>query len=202
MRGRAPRPSLTGSSLSGFDRCPSLETARCSMNCGVCHPKQSAQHRSSTEGEAGMRRNILCALLAALIGQSAAFQPLVSRSLAHAPSLRHGILGSAPARPHFANIRGKQARGLAELRAQVEVASAIAPALNAIASGLTSVSGAAALCAVIAFHEAGHFLAARVQVVQRPVLRADRSLRCILTLNISLQSVNYLCHMARSKSVH
>jgi hypothetical protein len=49
------------------------------------------------------------------------------------------------------------------LRAQADIAANIAAN---VASGVTSLSGAAVLCAVIAFHELGHFLAAKVQGIR------------------------------------
>ena len=112
-----------------------------------------------------MRRNVLCVLLAALVSQSAAFQPLLTRGLQTRVPLRQGVAWNA--RPRYAlprPARPTQRHGLAGLTAQADLASSIAPVVNAISSGLVSVSGAAALCSVIAFHEAGHFLAARAQV--------------------------------------
>ena len=49
------------------------------------------------------------------------------------------------------------------LRAQTDIATTFAAS---VASGASSLSGAAVLCGVIAFHELGHFLAAKVQGIR------------------------------------
>ncbi|EKX39907.1 hypothetical protein GUITHDRAFT_164791 [Guillardia theta CCMP2712] len=53
-----------------------------------------------------------------------------------------------------------------QLTSQVDLLPAVAPALQAVLGGVSSLSGAAVLCGVVAFHEAGHFLAAKVQGIK------------------------------------
>lgn len=58
---------------------------------------------------------------------------------------------------------GRAGGGVQGLRAQTDIAANVAAS---VASGASSLSGAAVLCGVIAFHELGHFLAAKVQGIR------------------------------------
>eukprot|EP00286_Rhodomonas_abbreviata_P024469 CAMPEP_0181291856 /NCGR_PEP_ID=MMETSP1101-20121128/2194_1 /TAXON_ID=46948 /ORGANISM="Rhodomonas abbreviata, Strain Caron Lab Isolate" /LENGTH=420 /DNA_ID=CAMNT_0023396283 /DNA_START=271 /DNA_END=1534 /DNA_ORIENTATION=- len=53
-----------------------------------------------------------------------------------------------------------------DVKAAIDLALAVTPALNAVSGTVTKFSGAAVLCGVVAFHEAGHFLAARLQGIR------------------------------------
>jgi hypothetical protein len=67
-------------------------------------------------------------------------------------SSSRGLLPSIPQRPRAVPaVHGLQAQ---------------ADLVASLASGATSLSGAAVLCGVIAFHEMGHFLAAKVQGIR------------------------------------
>ena len=79
-----------------------------------------------------------------------------------------------PGAPNAAVLRARPARadGLAARPRRVRAASGVhglqaqADLAASLASGANSLSGAAVLCGVIAFHEMGHFLAAKVQGIR------------------------------------
>jgi hypothetical protein len=53
--------------------------------------------------------------------------------------------------------------GILSTRASLDAYTLLSPAFQAISGAASSFSGVAVLAFVIAFHEAGHFLAARLQ---------------------------------------
>jgi hypothetical protein len=63
-------------------------------------------------------------------------------------------------------------QGLTSLRSNVDAFAILSPTFQALSGALSSFSGVAVLAFVIAFHETGHFLAARVQVVYMLILPA------------------------------
>mmetsp|Transcript_12390 Transcript_12390/g.30365 ORF Transcript_12390/g.30365 Transcript_12390/m.30365 type:complete len:471 (-) Transcript_12390:64-1476(-) len=101
---------------------------------------------------------VLALCILALTHSSVAFQP----STLSAPGLglrSHGAVCGARRLPCV--VRAPRAARV-ETKAQMELAAA-APAVQGLISTATSLSGLAVLGGVIAFHEAGHFLAARAQ---------------------------------------
>lgn len=104
----------------------------------------------------------------------------VAATAFHAPSPRLLTLrqNSAFLAPSFANqkwqpagvrLAPRQQQKPLNVQAAIDVAllaPALAPAINAISGTATKLSGVAVLCGVVAFHEAGHFLAARLQGIR------------------------------------
>jgi len=110
---------------------------------------------------------VLLSLLAAFLDSATAFQlaPLALRSRGAAYGLTPalsicGPLVTADGLARAARSRRcRAASGVQGMQAQQELVASLA-------SGATSLSGAAVLCGVIAFHEMGHFLAAKVQGIR------------------------------------
>ena len=106
-------------------------------------------------------------LAAALVSFAQAFQqpgilPLRRSGIVHNTNT-HGLTTfdrrASLGKIGLAASRRRASPGVHGLRAQADLAASFA-------SGATSLSGAAVLCGVIAFHELGHFLAAKVQGIR------------------------------------
>jgi membrane-associated protease RseP (regulator of RpoE activity) len=117
-------------------------------------------------------RRLMGVVAALLPAYAAAFQQ--PGLLAHGPASARATSGirSAVGAPFFARraaLRAPEGRpssrhgGVQGVKAQADVAANFAAS---VASGASSLSGAAVLCGVIAFHELGHFLAAKVQGIR------------------------------------
>jgi hypothetical protein len=79
-------------------------------------------------------------------------------------SKRTSFCGSCSARGRASSNFPARKSGVLGVRANLDALTVLSPTIQAISGAASSFSGVAVLAFVIAFHETGHFLAARLQV--------------------------------------